>query len=124
MIISVIWKSVNYNIGDAYNEATGKFTSPYRGIYFFYATSPVHGRYSGDTYIYVNDVEKVHHYIQNDDKHVFDSASPTAVLKLNKGDTVHVHMSGTFHWAGSDCARTYFQGHLIDKLEGNAKNFN
>ena len=102
---------MEYNIGNAFNRNTGKFTCSHDGIYSFYATAHVGGRGSGDIQIYVNGSSKVLHYSEGT-----DNRSPYCVLKLKKGDTVHISMHGKFYRANSECTRTYFQGHLIDLL--------
>ena len=114
----VIWKNIEYNIGNAFDESTGKFTCPHDGIYSFYATSPINGQDKGRIYIYVNGSQKVYHYLYNHGagEDEFKHVSPTGVFKLSKGDTVDIRMSGTFHFASSECSRTYFQGYLIDIL--------
>ena len=112
----VIWENIEYNIGNAFDKSTGTFTCPQDGIYSFYATSPIWGQTYGRIYIYVNGSEKVHHYLCNHGEYEFKHTSPNGVFKLRKGDTVHIDMLGTFHYASSQCSRTYFQGHLIDLL--------
>ena len=113
-----IWKNIEYNIGNAFDESAGKFTCPHDGIYSFYATSPIKGQVNGWIYIHVNGSEKVGHYLRNHGagKDEFKHVSPTGVFKLSKGDTVQIYMKGTFYYASSHCSRTYFQGHLIDLL--------
>ena len=110
----VIWKNIEYNIGNAFDESTGKFTCPHDGIYSFYATSPVYNN-DAHIYIYVNGSSKVYHYIYEPSSN-YAHSSPHGVFKLKKGDSVHINMSGAFSRAGSECDRTYFQGHLIDLL--------
>jgi hypothetical protein len=121
----VIWKSVEYNIGSAYDASNGQFTCPYDGIYSFYATSATYRdmyqayRYSSSILIVVNGSKKVHHHVvaNLDD---FLHSTPHGVFKLQKGDTVHIEMVGnpaeSFWKPDSDNTRTYFQGHLIDLL--------
>ena len=114
----VIWKNIEYNIGYAFDQSTGKFTCPHDGIYSFYATSSIRGQYYGRIKIYVNGSEKVHHFLRNHSagEWEFKQVSPNGVFKLSKGDTVHIYMGGIFYLASSECTRTYFQGHLIDLL--------
>ena len=114
----VIWKNIEYNIGNAFDESTGKFTCPHDGIYSFYATSAINGQHNGWIYIDVNGSKKVDHYLRNHGagKDEFKHVSPAGVFKLSKGDTVQIRMSGTFYYASSGCESTYFQGHLIDLL--------
>ena len=61
----VIWKNIEYNIGYAFDQSTGKFTCPHDGIYSFYATSSIMGQTSGLIEIYVNGSSKVDHFLQN-----------------------------------------------------------
>ena len=111
----VIWKNLEYNIGNAFDEVKGTFTCPHEGIYSFYATAQVYYSQFGNVYIYVNGSSKVQIYV-NTDKSSFDQSSPNGVFKLKKGDTVNIRMNGYFNYANSECFRTYFQGHLIDLL--------
>jgi len=113
----VIWKNIEYNIGSAFNASNGKFTCPHDGIYSFYATSLIYGQIHGDIKIYVNGSQKIYHAHNNHGGSTeYNHNSPYGVLKLTKGDTVHIYMRGTFFHASSQCYRTYFQGHLIDLL--------
>ena len=111
-MILVIWKNLEYNIGNAFDETKGTFTSPHDGIYSFYATSFVWDNQSGNIYIYVNGSKTVQQQIYNGN----GDMSSHGVFKLKKGETVHIYMSGTFYYANSHCYRTFLQGHLIDLL--------
>ena len=114
----VIWKNIEYNIGNAFDESTGTFTCPHDGIYSFYATSSIYGQHDSSMKIYVNGSERVHHFLRNHGagEQEFKHVSPNGVFKLSKGDTVHIYMGGTYYKASSECAGTYFQGHLINLL--------
>ena len=111
-VCSVIWKNIDYNIGNAYDASTGTFTCPFDGLYSFYATSlVVHGK-NASVHINVNDAYTIYHHVSPG----FAHASPYSVLKLKTGDRVHIKMIGYFYQASSKCARTYFQGRLIELL--------
>ena len=110
--ILVIWKNIEYNIGNAFDGAKGTFTSPHDGIYSFYATALVSSGKHSEVFIRVNGSRKVHHLVSPG----YANASPNGVFKLKKGDTVNIEMVSYFHYANSECLRTYFQGHLIDLL--------
>ena len=113
----MIWKNIAYNIGNSFDSATGLFTCPQDGIYSFYATSPIRGAADGNIFIYVNGAAKIHHYVYNyGGQSELNHNSPYGEFKLSEGDTVHIHMSGTFYYASTSCDRTYFQGHLIEPL--------
>ena len=113
---------MEYNIGSAFDESTGKFTAPHDGIYSFYATAPIHqyssSQKSNYIYIYVNGSSKAYHHVTTSGagRYQYQHNSPSAVLKLSKGDTVHISMSGYFSNASTYCESTYFQGHLVDLL--------
>ena len=114
----VIWKTVDYNIGSAFNASTGTFTCPYDGVYSFYATSGIFGQHDGSINININGKQKVHIYLRNHGgyKYEYKQISPNAIFKLEKGDTVQLQMWGYFHHASTHWYRTYFQGYLIDLL--------
>ena len=111
-MILVIWKNLEYNIGNAFEETKGTFTCPHDGIYSFYATSLVWNDKSGRIHIYVNGSNTVQQEIYNG----YGDISSHGVFKLKKGDSVHIYMNGYFHYANSNCHRTFLQGHLIDLL--------
>ena len=108
----MIWKNLEYNIGNAFDETKGTFTCPYDGIYSFYATAFVWGSNSGNIYIYVNGSKKVQQQISSG----YGDISSHGVFKLKKGDTVHIYMTGYFHYANSQGNRTFLQGRLIELL--------
>ena len=76
------------------------------------------GQHNSYMFIKVNGSDKVFHYLNNHSGGAYEykHSSPSAALKLSKGDTVHIYMSGYFYYASTDCERTYFQGHLVDLL--------
>ena len=113
MYVLVIWRNLEYNIGNSFDATKGTFTCPHDGIYSFYATSGVNTNKYGSIFIYVNGSMKVEFHISTSN---FAHSSPNGVFKLKKGDTVHIKMHGTFHYANKQCFRTYFQGHLVDLL--------
>ena len=90
------------------------FTCPYDGIYSFYANAAVRGKTHGNVSIYFNGSEKIRAFARNDNGDMyFMNNSPNGLFKLTKGDTVHIHMSGTFVKADIEYKRTFFQGHLV-----------
>lgn len=115
-IFPVIWKNIRYNFGDAYNASTGIFTCPYDGIYSFYASSSMLGQYEGHIFIQVNGSIEIQHYFRNYGEHEYKHISPHGEFNLKKGDSVQIGMTGVFYRAGSNCLRTYFQGHLVALL--------
>ena len=112
----VIWKNVEYNIGNAFNAETGVFTSPYDGIYSFHATSSMIGQVEGHISIRADGSTNVQNYFRNNGDHEYKHINPHGQFRLKKGARVYVGMAGTFYRPSSICHRTYFQGHLIDLL--------
>ena len=111
-ITLVIWKNIEYNVGNAFDESKGIFTCPYDGIYYFYSTALVSHSKDAHSYIYVNGANRADHHVNPGYAH----SNPNGLLKLKKGDKVHIRMIGYFYFASSECARTYIQGYLVDLL--------
>ncbi|KAL2102305.1 hypothetical protein ACEWY4_001473 [Coilia grayii] len=87
---TVVFRKVLSNIGNAYNSATGIFTAPVGGVYYFTFTAFTAGtpkrvylRKNGQNVVSVTDVA------DNE-----DSASNGAVLVLKKWDQVYLVLNG------------------------------
>ena len=87
--VQVIWQNIEYNIGNAYDSSSGKFTSPFDGIYFFNVLANKYGAKHAYIYISVNGSNKIITYTSDEKSHDFVSYS--GQLKLNKGDSVWIY---------------------------------
>ena len=111
--LSVIWKNIDYNIADAFNNNDGKFTAPVDGIYYFYLQVHSYGSKHADIYLYINGSFKASAY-RNEDGH-YDTVTLSSQLKLKKGDIVWARFAGYFNSSG-DTRYAFFEGHLIRQM--------
>jgi hypothetical protein len=89
----VVWvyDNVVTNVGNAYNPATGKFTTPRKGVYQFNwntLSAPNHVSHAG---LYVNGIIKARQASNNKDGgKKWITAGSSIVLALEKGDSVYI----------------------------------
>ncbi|XP_073700944.1 cerebellin-4-like [Garra rufa] len=112
---TLVYKNVFINVGDAYHPATGIFTAPVRGLYyfsFFYHCGTDHGTGLG---LYRNG--KCEAFTQhNKSDNSPESGGNGLTLLLEKGDQVYMVLhKGTWIWDGWN-AYTVFSGFLIDAM--------
>lgn len=112
-LILVIWKTLEYNIGDGINPNTGKFTAPIDGIYFFYSHGRTFGGGQAWIQFFVNGSAKA--YSRRDEQGDYDTVTLSAQFQLTKSDTVSVRFYGSFYYP-HDAKNAYFEGHLIRQI--------
>ncbi len=96
----LVFKTVLINIGNGYNENSGAFTSPIRGIYFFMLSFMTHGNEGTTLGIYVNDETLCTAY----ESSASGTGSCSALKELNVGDVVNVkalYHGASLHAEGS-----------------------
>jgi hypothetical protein len=94
----VLWDSIGTNVGSHYSAATGRFTAPVAGNYFFIANaicgSSGYAPASGSLQLRVNGSSiKDSHWNMSDP---WENLSTLAVVTLNTNDYVDVYVSGNF----------------------------
>ncbi|XP_072526772.1 cerebellin 11 [Salminus brasiliensis] len=109
----LIFDNVLTNIGDAYNQATGVFKAPVKGVYYF--------RYSGNTFashdmglsIFKGGSRFVSSYEYGSGE-TNDNASNGAVMQLEAGEEVHMNL-WIRSWIFVDYRYNYstFTGYLL-----------
>ena len=109
----MIWKNIDYNIGDGYDSSNGKFKAPVDGIYFFHSQCRTWGTNYSYMQIHVNGSAKQEAY--RHENHGYDTVTATSQFKLNKGDTVNIKFGGKFNWP-SHSNMAFFEGHLIRQI--------
>tara|TARA_R110000822_G_scaffold74504_1_gene178951 strand:- start:577 stop:1764 length:1188 start_codon:yes stop_codon:yes gene_type:complete len=113
----VLWNSVSTNVGSHYSAATGRFTAPVAGNYFFsvgaICGSNTSGGSTGSLFLQINGqtVKDGHWNMTNDP---WENVSINSVLTLSVSDYVQVYVSGSatafMYGAGS---YSNFNGYLL-----------
>ncbi|KAI2645274.1 Complement C1q tumor necrosis factor-related protein 6 [Labeo rohita] len=94
--ITLTYRNVFTNIGNAYNQITGVFTAPLKGAYRFRVSVYGHGNPSNPAYVSImkNGEKVVMAYARQDQRNI--NSSNGVVLILEVGDVVYVRL-----WSGS-----------------------
>ncbi|KAM6968040.1 complement C1q-like protein 4 [Aplochiton taeniatus] len=110
---NLVYKDVLTNVGGAYNQETGVFTAPVRGVYYmrFTANSPTETTMSSVLYKNGMDIVLIAH--EQPSGPGSDTASNGAALLLEQGDTLHMVLwPNTQIWDNSNHHST-FSGFLL-----------
>ncbi|XP_048009699.1 heavy metal-binding protein HIP-like isoform X4 [Megalobrama amblycephala] len=112
--ITITYKKVFTNIGNAYNPVTGIFTAPLKGAYMFRVTIYGHGGIASTASIYKNEEKVVvAHDVQAQDR---VTSSNGVVLILEVGDVVYVRLWSGTRIADSENNHNTFSGFLLFPL--------
>uniref|UniRef100_I3JT74 C1q domain-containing protein n=1 Tax=Oreochromis niloticus TaxID=8128 RepID=I3JT74_ORENI len=109
--ITLIFKRVVTNIGNAYNPHTGIFTAPVRGVYHFEFHIFGHGGTPVGAYMFRNGDKIFIAYEHSTSGEL--SASNGASLLLEAGDQVSVRLLTGRRIYDNQAHHTTFSGHLI-----------
>ncbi|XP_072324893.1 complement C1q tumor necrosis factor-related protein 6-like [Scyliorhinus torazame] len=111
----IVYNMVIVNLGQVYDNKTGKFTCPKCGLYFFsFSSLPGRGLQT-DVILIKDEVEEsvIHSVLPANSSQL---ATKNVILDLHKGDQVWVKLASGNLW--SQAGSLYFQGFL---LTGKAK---
>ncbi|KAM3590533.1 uncharacterized protein V6R79_011254 [Siganus canaliculatus] len=112
---TLVFKRIFTNNGSAYNENTGVFTAPVKGVYFFTFTTLGCKTYLVGARLMKNGVQQVSTY-DPPSTDVTDSSTNAAILRLEAEDTVHVELFSNARVYDSTKGHTTFSGFLVFPL--------
>uniref|UniRef100_A0A667YJY1 C1q domain-containing protein n=1 Tax=Myripristis murdjan TaxID=586833 RepID=A0A667YJY1_9TELE len=109
---TLIYTKVLSNFGQAYNSATGIFTAPVKGMYYFRFTAFdfQHSVYSGVS-LYHNGRPVIVNAVYNQSPHEYFSNAVT--LQLEEGDTVYMGLVAQFQLYDDSNNHNTFTGFLL-----------
>ena len=118
----IIFDKITTNQGGAYDGRSGTFTAPVNGVYVFSLTIGLLGyssyTYQGTFQLMVNgDVQLSLYLDTHSQSGSVSSASGTAVLTLDYGDTVLVVSKETNNYIVGHPEYSYFSGFLLKKAD-------
>ena len=111
----IIFQYVDFNIGNAYDGTTGKFTPPVNGMYMFVFHICMYSSSSFYIHIVVDDVSVTRSLVHSDSSH-YQCLTATDALNLTAGAKVWIRWYPWGSAAGfihNDYARAYFTGLLV-----------
>ncbi|XP_043954286.1 cerebellin-1-like [Gambusia affinis] len=112
---TLIYTRVITNLGNAYNQHTGIFVAPVRGMYYFSLSYHAGGHHPVHLFLMKNNVnilECYDHMTLNDGA---DNGGNAGFVELQQGDQVYVQLVANTHvWGGS--YTTTFSGHLLHQV--------
>ncbi|XP_045198906.1 complement C1q tumor necrosis factor-related protein 3-like [Mercenaria mercenaria] len=116
---AVIFDIVDTNKGSPYNEMTGRFTSPFKGIYVFFITITSTEKLKASLCfmqrfkpVFQSKVKEIEHSVEG-----YNTRTVAVVLNLDKGDKVWVLNCTKVSEVSQMCEPYYtsFSGRLIEK---------
>ncbi|KAM7377114.1 hypothetical protein PAMA_013748 [Pampus argenteus] len=108
----LVFKRVFSNNGDAYNQDTGIFTAPVKGVYYFSFSTFGYNTHLMGAILMKNGV----HQVSTNDKISVDgsdSSSNSVVLQLVAGDKVHMQLWDYGRVSDNLNGHTTFSGYLL-----------
>ncbi|XP_041649938.1 complement C1q-like protein 3 [Cheilinus undulatus] len=112
---TLIYKTVKTNIGNAYNSATGIFTAPVAGVYYFTFFYNANSTHKAFLMLYKNSVQIVFIWENSSKTESYDSGGNAVFLQLKRGDQVYVRMGENSHIYGGSYYTT-FSGFLVSQM--------
>jgi hypothetical protein len=97
----LLFSVIKYNLGNAYDKTTGRFTAPSSGLYMFIATSGSGGNF----FLYVGDNTEISGAVSYSQS----SSSVHGIMHLEAGQYVWVRSGGGSYWSHTST----FSGFLL-----------
>uniref|UniRef100_A0A4W6F4F1 C1q domain-containing protein n=1 Tax=Lates calcarifer TaxID=8187 RepID=A0A4W6F4F1_LATCA len=113
--ITLIYRRVITNIGNAYSQSTGIFTAPVAGVYYFNIFYHAGRAHASGLHLYKNSQVMVMTGHQQSDNDKPDNGGNAVFLQLQRGDQVYVRLVANAYVWGSDYDTT-FNGFLVTQI--------
>nr|XP_020504475.1 uncharacterized protein LOC109995179 isoform X1 [Labrus bergylta] len=112
---TLVYRTVITNLGNAYNSATGIFTAPVAGVYYFTIFCHSGGDHTTSLKLYKNSqmMVAINDYPTGTDQS--DNGGNAVFLQLQPGDHVYVVLGVNTHVWGNDYVTT-FSGSLVTQM--------
>ncbi|XP_050992819.1 adiponectin-like [Labeo rohita] len=110
--ITLVYKEVFVNEGRAYNSATGIFTAPVNGVYYFAFSGHNYSSKPMGLSLYKNGKLMITVYNHPQGAR-YETASNSISLTLEKGDQVYMRLYANTWVVDSENDHTTFTGHLL-----------
>ncbi|XP_042368266.1 cerebellin-1-like [Plectropomus leopardus] len=112
---TLIYRKVITNIGNAYNQVTGIFAAPVKGIYYFTFHHHAGGTNIVSLSLMKNNEVVVMNYDHRTTADGADNGGNAVFLQLQQGDHVYVRLDANSHVWGNDVITT-FSGFLVNEV--------
>ncbi|XP_060886828.1 uncharacterized protein LOC132958183 isoform X3 [Labrus mixtus] len=112
---TLVYRTVITNIGNAYNAATGIFTAPVPGVYYFTFFCHAGGHYEVMLFLFKNGEKIVEIHDHSSYWDTADNGGNAVFLQLQQRDQVYVRMRANSHVWGDDYVTT-FSGSLVTQM--------
>ncbi|XP_012680897.2 cerebellin-3-like [Clupea harengus] len=111
----MVYKGVFLNLGGAYNHTTGIFTAPVNGVYSFNFHIYGYSSIKMGVSLFKNE-QRISTAYDHPSSDSTDTASNSALLSLNKGDEVTIHLWADHQVYMSSNNHNTFNGFLVFPL--------
>ncbi|XP_062385645.1 complement C1q subcomponent subunit B-like [Sardina pilchardus] len=111
--ITLAYKNVFANAGNAYNPGTGIFIAPVKGVYYFSFSGHNHNSRPMGLRLYKNSQSMVIVYNHAFNHHRYETATNGMTLELEKGDQVYVRLYVHTWVFDNGNIHSTFIGHLL-----------
>nr|XP_020504479.1 caprin-2-like [Labrus bergylta] len=112
---TLIYKTVFTNIGNGYNAATGIFTAPVAGVYYFTIFFHAGKEHKASLHLYKNSDAKLSTHDHATETDFADNGGNAGYLHLQQGDQVYVRLFKNSHVWGNG-GYTTFSGSLVTQM--------
>ncbi|XP_049923782.1 complement C1q-like protein 2 [Epinephelus moara] len=111
---TLVFRTVITNIGNGYNQFTGIFAAPVKGVYYFTFYHHAGGSHIVSLNLIKNNNPVVQTFDHRSSGDTADNGGNAVFLQLQQGDQVYVRLDTNTHVWGNDLVTT-FSGFLVNQ---------